>query len=105
MTAELQEISKEVVQVRDRRYRGEIPEVHRASLDTRIQWLWNQRFGTVQTVWQLSPDVLDNTAATLVLQAIMAKDLESINQIFQRLEGGALTDEEVLDRSQTPMRL
>lgn len=76
-----------------RKFRSEIPELHRQSLDTRIQWLWNQRFGTVQTIWQKSPDMLDHTAATLMLQAIMAKDLDSITLIYQRLEGGALSDE------------
>ena len=34
-----------------------------------------------------STDMLDVTAATLILQAIMAKDLESIQQLFTRLEG------------------
>lgn len=87
----------EVIPIR-RKFRSQIPDSHRASLDTRIVWLWNQRFGTVQTVWKDSPDVLDHTAATVILQAILAKDLESINQIFQRLEGGPMGDQEVLDR-------
>lgn len=87
--------------VPSRKFRGQIPETHRASLDTRIMWLWNQRFGTVQMVWKDSPDVLDHTAATLILQAIVAKDLDSIAQIFQRLEGGSLTDEENLDKDDT----
>lgn len=98
-------MTQELVHVPARKYRGEIPAAHRLSLDTRIQWLWNQRFGTVQTVWQQSRDVLDNTAATLILQAIMAKDLESISQVFQRLEGGPITDEEILDRNPPPMRI
>ena len=80
-----------------RRYRNRVPDSHRVSLDTRIVWLWHQRFGTVQMVWKESKDVLDHTAATLFLQAIMAKDLDSIAQIFQRLEGGAITDTEILD--------
>jgi hypothetical protein len=78
------------------KYRTKIPESHRASLDTRLLWLWNQRFGTVQTIWQRSPDILDHTAATLILQAIMGKDLESIAQLFQRLEGGARKDDQVI---------
>lgn len=90
---------------RTRRFRKEIPALHRASLDTRLQWLWNQRFGTVQTVQMSSPDVLDKTAASLILQAVWAKDLESITTIFQRLEGGALTDDQVLDRAEPTMRL
>jgi hypothetical protein len=80
------------------RFRKEIPDAHRKSIDTRIQWLWNQRFGTVQQVWQHSKDLLDKTAATLILQAVFAKDLESISQIFQRLEGGALVDSELAER-------
>lgn len=90
----------------DLKFRGTIPELHRQSLDTRIQWLWNQRFGTVQTVWQKSPDMLDHTAATLLLQAIMAKDLDSITLIFQRLEGGSSPDEKLLQPEGTEsMRL
>ena len=78
-------------------YRTSIPEEHRSSLDTRLQWLWMQRFGTVQTVYSRSGDILDVTAATLILQCIMAKDLRSIQQLFQRLEGGALDDQELTD--------
>ena len=89
-------MSKELEKVR--KFRTQIPDVHRTSLDTRIAWLWEQRFGTIQTVWKDSPDVLDHTAATLFLQAILGSDLESISQIFQRIEGGALIDVELLER-------
>jgi hypothetical protein len=82
-----------------RHFRKEVPKEHRASLDTRLRWLWNQRFGTVQTVWKDSSDMLDKTAATLILQAIMAKDLDSISLLFQRLEGGPQVDEEVLEQA------
>jgi hypothetical protein len=82
-----------------RHFRKEIPKEHRASMDTRLRWLWNQRFGTVQTVWKDSPDMLDKTAATLILQSIMAKDLDSISLLFQRLEGGPQVDEEVLEQA------
>ena len=85
--------------VERRHFRKEVPKEHRASLDTRLRWLWNQRFGTVQTVWKDSADMLDKTAATLILQAIMAKDLDSIALLFQRLEGGAQVDEEVLEQA------
>lgn len=91
----------ELVHVPTRKFRKEIPDLHRATLDTRLRWLWHQRFGTVQMIWKDSPDVLDHTAATLILQAIMGKDLESISQLFQRLEGGALVDQEMLDREAT----
>lgn len=82
-----------------RKYRTRIPDEHRSSLDTRLHWLWHQRFGTVQTVYGQSEDILDVTAATLILQCIMAKDLRSIQQLFQRLEGGALMDQEIVDES------
>ena len=76
-----------------RKFRREVPEMHNGSLDSRLQWLWMQRFGTVQMVWKESQDLLDHTAATIILQAIMAKDLNSIELIFQRLEGGAVADD------------
>jgi hypothetical protein len=79
-----------------RRYRSQVPEEHRSSLDTRLLWLWHQRFGTVQTVYSQSPDILDVTAATLILQAVMARDLKSIQQLYQRLEGNALYDREAM---------
>lgn len=89
-------MSDEVVPMR--RWRSEVPEAHRHSMDTRLQWLWNQRFGTVQTVYNKSPDILDRTAATLILQCIMARDLRSIKQLFQRLEGGTVFDETMQDQ-------
>ena len=82
----------ELVSAPDRRFRKEIPEKHRTNLDTRIQWLWNQRSGTVQAVWEGTPDVLDRTAATMILQALFGKDLNTIALIFRRLEGGAVED-------------
>jgi hypothetical protein len=88
-----------------RAYRSSIPKSHQASLDTRIMWLWNQRFGQVQAIWKDSKDVLDHTAADLILQAIMAKDLSSINLVFQRIEGGSISDQEQLDREPESMRL
>lgn len=77
------------------RFRREIPSEHRENLDTRLLWLWHQRFGTVQTVYSQSSDILDVTAATLILQAIMARDLKSIQQLFTRLEGGSQYDKEL----------
>lgn len=79
-----------------RKFRHGVPEMHRGSLDTRLQWLWNQRFGTVQTIWKDSEDILDHTACTLVLQAILARDLPSIELLFQRIEGGSLPDQDLL---------
>lgn len=87
-------MSAEIVPLEDRRWRKVVPEEHRSNLDTRIMWLWNQKFGTVQMVYNNSEDLLDRTAATLILQCIMAKDLQSIQQLFTRLEGGAVFDSE-----------
>jgi hypothetical protein len=86
------------------KYRGSIPDQHKGSIDTRLRWLWNQKFGVVQTVWRDSKDVLDRTAATMILQCIMAQDLQSIEMLFQRIEGGAVTDDQVMEQ-QTQMRL
>ena len=88
-----------------RKFRKQVPKEHTSSLDTRLQWLWHQRFGTVQTVWKDSPDVLDHTAATLILQAIMGKDLDSIIQLYNRLEGGPVGDQEILDNQPPPVRV
>lgn len=82
-----------------RRFRKQVPEAHRGSLDTRLLWLWHQKFGTIQTIWKESPDVLDHTACTLILQAIMSKDLPSIELLFRRLEGGAVYDEDLMERT------
>lgn len=86
----------EIVEIK-RKFRKQVPPAHKSSLDTRLRWLWHQRFGTVQTVWKESPDVLDKTASTLILQAILAKDLNSIELLFQRLEGGSQDDVDVLE--------
>ena len=92
--------STELVYVPPRRhFRKEVPEIHRTSLDTRIRWLWNQRFGTVQSVYDNSPDLLDRTAATMFITAIWSKDLNSIQLILRRLEGGPITDEELVQRA------
>jgi hypothetical protein len=77
-------------------FRREVPKEHRASLDTRVRWLWNQRFGTIQNIYQSSPDLLDRTAATLFINAIWAKDLNSISMIFRRLEGGPIMDDQIV---------
>ena len=83
--------------VRQTHFRKEIPKDHRMSMDSRLRWLWNQRMGTVQQVWKGSPDLLDHTASTLVLQCFLGGgDLESIALLLRRLEGGPQVDEEVL---------
>ena len=81
-------------------FRRNIPEEHKANLDTRLLWLWNQRFGTLQSVWRDADDVFDKTAASILMQCIIQKDLDSIVLLFKRLEGGAVTDEENETRRQ-----
>lgn len=88
-----------------RKFRKAIPDAHRHSLDTRIVWLWNQRFGTVQQIWQSTDDVLDKTACTLILQAIMARDLDCIIQIFDRIEGSPLEDTVLQDKADEAIRV
>lgn len=83
------------------KFRKQIPEKHRKSLDTRLTWLWNQRFGTVQTVYSETNDVLDRTAATMILQCILGEDLESIKLLLYRLEGGAIYDQEIVEREES----
>lgn len=86
-----------------RKFRRNIPESHKKSLDTRIMWLWNQRFGTIQTIYLKADDPLDKLAATLFIQAIIESDLTSINRIFTRLEGGPQLDTALAEGS--PIRV
>ena len=72
----------DVVHVPTYNFRREIPEEHRASLDTRVRWLWNQRFGTIQQIYQHSADLDDRTVASLFINAIWHKDLDSVALIF-----------------------
>ena len=83
------------VAVTEKKWRKSIPEEHRKTLDTRLLWLWHQRFGTVQMIWKESDDMLDHTACTIILQAIAGNDLNNISLLVRRLEGGAQTDEKV----------
>lgn len=87
------------------RYRSEVPREHKATMDTRLQWMWNQRLGTIQTIWQKSRDVQDRTVADLILQAIWGSDLTSIELILSRLEGGPQSDEETLKHENVSIRI
>lgn len=83
-----------------KKYRSSIPLEHCTSIDTKLRWLWNQRFGTVQKIWQETMDADTKAAATLCLNAAYVGDLSAINIVLNRLEGGALTDEDLLDFSE-----
>lgn len=76
-------------------FRSQIPKAHRFSIATRLKWLWNQRFGTLQRVHQESPDTLDRTAAFIILQAIVARDLDNMIVLFRQLEGSPQGEEAV----------
>jgi hypothetical protein len=85
---------KEVV----RKTRSGIPDDHRASNDSRLQWLWMQKLVTVQSIANRSPDIQDVMAAQLILSAVMAGYLPSLELLLQRLEGGAVTDEAIVEQ-------
>lgn len=84
-----------------KKYRSVIPEEHTSSIDTKLRWLWNQRFGTVQKIWQETEDADTKAAATLCINAAYLGDLAAIAIILNRLEGGVLSDEDMLDFSET----
>ena len=83
-----------------KKYRSTIPEEHLTSIDTKLRWLWNQRFGTVQKIYMETEDAETKAAATLLLNAAYIGDLQAINIVLNRLEGGVLTDQELLDFSE-----
>jgi hypothetical protein len=95
----------DLVHVPTPKFRREIPEAHRTSVDTRLRWLWNQRFGTIQAVYQFTPDLLDRTAAQMFITAIWSKDLDTIALLLQRLEGGPITDEDLLEQQKATLRV
>ncbi len=95
--AESTELEVLQAELAKKKYRSAIPEEHLGSIDTKLRWLWNQRFGTVQKIWQETEDADTKAAATLCLNAAYLGDLASINIILNRLEGGVLTDEDMLD--------
>jgi hypothetical protein len=89
------------IELAKKKYRGSIPPEHCTSIDTKLRWLWNQRFGTVQKIWQETNDPDTKAAATLCLNAAYIGDLSAIATVLNRLEGGALTDEDMLDFSES----
>lgn len=96
---------REVERTRRRSFRHEVPAAHRSSLDTRLEWMWNQRFGTVQQIYVKSPDLLDVTAATLIIQCVFGPDLQSIEILLSRLEGAAQEDEVVQAEDERTMQI
>lgn len=86
-----------------RKLRTTIPEEHRQTPDTRIQWLWMQRVIVVQSVFSRSEDPLDVVAAGLVLNAAWSANLQSIEIVLRRLEGGAVPDSVVQEDGPLPI--
>ena len=80
-----------------RRMYSNIPEEHRTTDDTRIEWLWNQRLIQVQNIWQHTENIRDKMACALVLGAAWQNNLSSIELVLKRLEGGAVVDSHVVD--------
>ena len=87
-------MSNEVV---SRKLRSEIPAEHCTSNDARLMWLWNQRLATAQSIFIRSKDVQSRMAASLILSAAFTHDLGAITLLLQRLEGGAISDQAVLE--------
>lgn len=85
------------------KFRSTIPEKHRATLDTRLVWLWNQRMGVVQTIWvAANADTLDRLAAEIIVNAVTGEDLTAIQHLLHRIEGGAISDVELSKRQEEP---
>jgi len=86
-----------------RLYRSEIPVEHCTSTDARLTWLWNQRLGVAQAVFANSKDIESKMAASMILTCAMLGDLSAIEQLFQRLEGAPVSDQELLERGSMPI--
>jgi hypothetical protein len=80
-----------------------IPEKHRVTDDARIAWLWNQRIEVVQSIYGRTDNPRDRMAATLVIAATHVADLRSIELVLQRLEGGAVQDQELQEDDSLPI--
>ena len=94
-------VSSEVVKIP--KLRTEIPEKHCTSNDARLQWLWNQRLATVGNIFERTKDLETRMAASLVMSAAMVGDLGSIELLLRRLEGGAVSDEALLESDSMPL--
>lgn len=90
-------------EVARKNYRSDIPEKHRATNDTRLVWLWNQRLVVVQMIFLRTKNPLDKLACALVLQATLSSDLSSIELLLRRLEGGAVSDETMVEVESLPI--
>lgn len=87
-------MTAELVPVTTYKFRSNVPEDWRKTIDTRLYWMWHQRLGTIQMIREKTTDVLDRTAAELVMQAVYGDDLSSLLLLIRRLEGGPMGDRE-----------
>lgn len=92
-------MSKELVPAKAQRFRNNVPTEWRKSIDTRIYWMWHQRLGTIQQIREKTTDVLDLTAAELVLEAVYGDDLNPLILLLQRLEGGTQRDDRLQEQT------
>ena len=83
--------------------KSEIPSEHCASNDTRLVWLWNQKMATAQSIYARTKDIESKMAASLILEAAMLGDLDAIELLLRRLEGAAVSDQEVLEGDSLPL--
>jgi hypothetical protein len=88
-------VSGEIVPIR--RPRTQTPKSVKDSTDTRMEWLWDQRLEVVGTIYLRSPDLLDVMAARTVLDATLSANLSSIELLLQRIEGGAVSDQTIVE--------
>ncbi|QDF17005.1 hypothetical protein SEA_YELLOWPANDA_55 [Microbacterium phage YellowPanda] len=81
-----------------RRMPSNIPEEHRTTDDTRIEWLWNQRLIVVQNIYVHTSNIRDRMACALILGAAFQANLASIELVFKRLEGSSVVDTDIIDK-------
>ncbi|QNN98102.1 hypothetical protein SEA_FEDE_54 [Microbacterium phage Fede] len=86
-----------------RKMLSNIPDEHRLTDDTRLEWLWMQRVIVVQSIFMRSNNARDRMAASLVLQAAWSAHLGSIEMLIRRLEGGAVPDQVVQEGDSLPI--
>ena len=83
--------------------KSEIPIEHCASNDTRLLWLWGQKLATVQSIYARTKNLESKMAASLILTGAMLGDLGAIELILRRIEGAAVSDQEVLEADSLPL--
>ena len=99
-----EEPTKEVVHVPNRRAMlTNIPEEHRTTDDTRMEWLWMQRIIVIQNIYMKTNNARDRMACSLVLAAAWSANLGSIEMLLRRLEGGSVPDSVVLEGESLPI--